>query len=203
MLEEKHSGEMLLESPPVDQPIASIEQKLGEYLRKACPDVPSDIRDVFTREMLRAFKVWGSVPESERGATLDAVRSRLERKLTRPEQAKFKVSFSKKKNKNEEAIREVTDKYTTELSKVITKYRESKGYPEGQLSFKVDGIDMDHPILAIVQFTAADSLLRKKELRHGKGRLRAKAAGRPAAAKFDFESVEVNTGTVESITRSL
>lgn len=169
-----------------------LEEKLKGYVRKACPKVPADTQRVFAREMRRAVKMWGLADSSEKDAVLEKLRIRLEEKLLglRPRQASFRLSFSKKNAGDEVTVRNTADKFLDAFSQTVATYRMHSGVPSGQLAFRVDGVDMTHPKLAIVQCVVSDPFLRKSELKRGAGRINRRTAGRPAMLKFNFEGIE-------------
>jgi hypothetical protein len=178
----------------------AFERKLKAFIRKASPNTPASLQNAFTKEMTRALKAWAVASEGERKATLDKYQKRIENKLLRPRQVGVELGFSKRLSPNLQDVRKATEAFFENFFEVIEDFRTNRDNPIGQLSFQINGIDMNHPKLSIVNCTISDAALRKRELRHGQGATNRRKAGRPATIRLNFDEIEATI--VESVAAS-
>jgi len=171
-----------------------MQQKLHTFIQRACPNVPANLQERFAREMVRALKAWVVAPEQAKEVTLEKYQKRIEKKILTPRNVNVELQFSKRRSSDQNAVRQATEKYFGKFFQVVTGFRIDQGFQNGQLSFRIDGIDMDHPKLSVVRCVVSDEALRKKELKRGQGKTNLRKAGRPASIEFDFEPFVVPTG---------
>jgi hypothetical protein len=170
----------------------TFEKVIRDFAREACPKVPVYIQDEFARNMGQALKAWATAPELERESVLKRHRIRMEKKFLGPRQIRVDLKFSKRLNPNRDSVENATASFFDQLIEVVSEYRKKNDFPNGQLSFRIDGIDMNHPKLAVSTSTFSDLMFRKSELRHGKGRINRKKAGRPASVQLDFSGFQTS-----------
>jgi hypothetical protein len=177
------------------------EEKLKSYVRKASPKTPPDIQELFVKEMVRAIKKWGMADPAERGPLLKRLQQRIEEKLgISPREVGVTIGFSKDQAGDADRAKESAAQYFSEFAERVKKYRARKSVPTRQLSFKIDGIDMAHPKLILVNCTMSGKFLQKSELRHGQGTTRIKGSPKPASVQFNFESFDEKGDTIRFAT---